>query len=312
MPSIRFSSPTDPIHVPVLTRLKAMVQIAAERALPPRWLFALSAQVARVMLALNPKRRRRLEQLLGPLAPAGTPLPELRRQAALSRAVRQHGVRSFAPVLQRSREWLLRVFRPEGLEHLDAVKRSGRGAILLTAHIGHVAWEAPVLSGLGYPVKFGQRRVIAPKVYLLLRRAGLLGDVLPFPPAGQEGLQLKRLLDLARRGTWLQYVGDAVDPEDGLRGVFLGQRVQYARTPWVLSRLSGAPIIPTLIVVDAECRFRLSIGEPVYVGAAGKALDAAFQSYLDFLAARAASAPWNIHMYHWEILLGHTPGAAEP
>ncbi|HUT34326.1 MAG TPA: hypothetical protein VNE39_12645 [Planctomycetota bacterium] len=312
MPSTPFTPPTGPTRLPLWTRLKARVQIAVERALPPRWLFALSAQAARAALALNPKRRRRLERLLGHLTPAGTPLRELRRQAALSRAVRQHGVRSFAPVARRSREWLLRVLRPEGLEHLDAVKRSGSGAILVHAHIGHLAWEAPVLCGLGYPVKFVQRRATAPTLYLLLRREGLLGEVLPYPSAGEEGLHLKRLLDLLRRGTWLQHVGDAPDPETGLLGMFFGHPIRCARAPWVLSRLSGAPVIPTLILTDAECRFRLIIGEPAHVGGAGKALEAAFQSYLDFLARHLARAPWNIRMSHWETLLLQTPGAAAP
>ena len=43
MPTYPFRRPMAPLHVPLWARLKAWVQIAAERALPPRWLFAFSA-----------------------------------------------------------------------------------------------------------------------------------------------------------------------------------------------------------------------------------------------------------------------------
>ncbi|MBM4042150.1 MAG: hypothetical protein FJ290_26945, partial [Planctomycetes bacterium] len=302
MPSIPFMSPTAPIRLSLWTRLKSWVQISSERALPPRWLFALSAWLARAELVLSPGRRRRLERVLAPLLPAGTPLRALRRQCGLQRAVRQHGVRSFAPVAGRSREWLLRELRPEGLEHLEAVKRSGGGAILLQTHVGHVAWEGPVLRGLGYPVRFVQRQVIAPKVYVLLRRAGLLPEVLPYPSAGEEGLHLKRLLDLLRGGAWLQHVGDAPDPKTGLTGVFLGHRIRYARAPWALARLSGAQVMPTLLLTEADCRFRLIVGAPDRVGGAGRTPEAALQGYLDFVQHHLARAPWNLHAAHWEML----------
>ncbi len=297
-----FRSPTAPLRVPLWTRLKAEAQIAIERALPPGLLLRISARALRAKLALSPKLRRRLKDMLCSLAPPGAaPSPrELRRQMALCRAVRLHCARSFAIVARRPSEWLMRELHPEGLEHLEAVKRSGSGAILLHSHAGNTAWEAPVLRALGYPLKSVQSTIVVPAVYLLLRRLGLLGEALPYPSPGEEGLHLKWLLDLLRRGTWLQHIGDTPDPETGVPGVFFGHQVRYTRAPWVLGRLSGAPIIPTLILTDAQCRFHLTIGQPLRVGAKDKGFEAPFQSYLDFLAHHLATAPWNLRRKQWE------------
>lgn len=59
---------------------------------------------------------------------------------------------------------LRQIIECEGLEHLDAARKSGRGVILFTGHLG--AWELSsfALSAFGYPLSFLVRRIDNPRV----------------------------------------------------------------------------------------------------------------------------------------------------
>ena len=59
----------------------------------------------------------------------------------------------------------------DGLEHLEAAQKSGRGAILFTGHIG--AWELTSfgLALSGFPLSFLVRRIDNPKIEALIDRA---------------------------------------------------------------------------------------------------------------------------------------------
>ena len=92
----------------------------------------------------------------------------------------------------------------EGLEHLDAAQRNGRGVILFTGHVG--AWELTsfALSLFDHPLSFLVRRIDNPKIEALVDRARTrLGNrTIDKRSAAREMLQI-----LQNRGT----VGILVD-----------------------------------------------------------------------------------------------------
>lgn len=63
---------------------------------------------------------------------------------------------------------LRQIIECEGLEHLEAARKSGRGLILFTGHLG--AWELSsfALSAFGYPMSFLVRRIDNPRVEELI------------------------------------------------------------------------------------------------------------------------------------------------
>ena len=72
---------------------------------------------------------------------------------------------------------LKRVVDCEGLEHLDAAQRGGRGVILFTGHVG--AWELTsfALSLFDHPLSFLVRRIDNPKIEkLIAERRERLGN----------------------------------------------------------------------------------------------------------------------------------------
>ena len=70
----------------------------------------------------------------------------------------------FSQLSIKSPEMLRHLFELHGLEHLEAAKSRGNGAILFTAHLG--AWELTSfsLSMIGQPLSFLVRRIDNPKV----------------------------------------------------------------------------------------------------------------------------------------------------
>jgi len=303
------ADPFQSVKVGPWTYLRLLARLLYYQSLPLRWSLALAAFVSGVKLRIRPRRRERLEQLLKPLLPAGISHRYLARQIAIARSIRRVGAYTYAPVFRRSGEWLLRTFRPEGLEYMKEVMASGRGAVIIGTHAGLNAWAAPILRRLGYPVRLMQRATAAKETLLLMRWDRVVSDVLPYPRVGEEGIHLKRLHDLIKAGVWIQHVGDYPDSERGLRGKYLGCDVCCRQAPWALAQLSGVPLLPVLVLVDHEFRVKLVVGPPIHVdrtSSARQSREAAFQSYLDFVNRRLSGMPWNLGLKNWEKLTSTT------
>lgn len=74
----------------------------------------------------------------------------------------------------------------------------------------------------------------------------------------------------------------------------------------ISARNIGAAIVPSLVLVERDLTCRLVIGEPICVPTEGprqEGLDAAFQTYGDFLSRHLGPRPWNVHLKNWQKLL---------
>ncbi len=225
---------------PLLASAWHVPRLMLYRLLGIRGSLAVSGLLSRIELAAHPDRRRQIETALESLLEGGRGRRDFHRLVRLSRTIRRLGTHTHAPVFRRSRDWLLRSLRPEGLEHLESVKQSGRGAIILGTHAGLNGWVAPILGQLGYPVRLMQRRDITLSKFLLLHWDGLDSQILLYPAPGEEGLYLKHLHDLLQQGQWMQHGGDNVDPGAGVSGRYLGHPVRFVR--WNSRRPPRPPV----------------------------------------------------------------------
>ena len=149
----------------------------------------------------------------------------------------------------------------EGLEHLDAAIKSGRGVILFTGHVG--AWELSSfgLSLLGYPLSFLVRRIDNPKIEALVDRARTRrgNRTIDKRSAAREMLQL-----LQTGGT----LGILVDLNTLDReGIFVDFFGRPASTTFILAKLAlrtGALVLPVFAPWDKRRRrFLLKIEKPL-------------------------------------------------
>lgn len=305
MDGIPFTDPSRPVKVPLPAAALALSRSLLYRCVPLKWSLTFAMATCRLDLAGRPARRRLLQRILQSVAPGAAGESDLNRQLVLARALRKIGAYTYAPVYRRSRQWLMDNFRPEGLEHLEAVKAAGAGAIVLGTHAGQGSWIGPILRQLGYPMRRTQRQRISVDTYLLMKRDGTLPDVLPYPAPGESGPHLKRLYDMLRQGVWMQHVGDFPDQENGISGTYMERRVRCVAGPWVLARIVRVPVVPVLLLTDQNLDSRLLICPPIRVEPAAsirEGLEQPLQTYLDFASRHLSAAPWNMGLKHWQKL----------
>ncbi len=309
MSAIDLTHPLRPVRIPLPLKATAAWRNFVRRTLPMRWTIWTASQSARLDMILRPGRRRQLLNVLRSVGPEPADDRTLNRCLRLARAVRRLGGHSYAPVSGRSREWLLTHLRPQGLEHLDAVRAAGSGAVIVGAHAGLNGWVGPVLRQLGYPLCLTQRRHTTVDIYLLLKRDGMLPHVLAFPEPGEGGPHLKRYHDMLRQGAWLQHVGDFPAEEGGVRGTYMGRPVLCVSAPWRLARLARVPVVPVLLLVDQHGGSRMAVCPPIYLEPATsppEGLEGPFQAYLDFVSGHLRRQPWNVGLKHWQKLFGRS------
>jgi KDO2-lipid IV(A) lauroyltransferase len=157
----------------------------------------------------------------------------------------------------------------EGIEHLAAAERLGRGLVVVTAHLGNWELGGRLLAGT---VTRPTHVVVAPEqdpaVERFLRHHGgpvrfisctSPMDVLPLVAAlrRNEGVALQGDRALGSRG-------DRLLP-------FFGAPAPFPLGPFVLARAAGAPVLPAFCLLRRDRRYTIVIGEPWTVPAGGEA-----------------------------------------
>lgn len=222
------------------------------RGLSPALTDRIGAWTARLVFALRVPARAHLERNLARLLGPG-------HEAEIvptARAAFENFALSLADFLRLGRRGprgLEAVIEVQGAEHLDAARRSGRGVILLSAHLG--SWElgAAWLAGTGAPVHLVARPHPSRWVErFYARRRGACG----------VGLLTGRPLWLAaagvlRRGEWIAIMvdrraSDRAEPAHAAVGAWAAS----------LARRTGALVLPGVIVRLPGRRFAACFDRP--------------------------------------------------
>ncbi|GAB4299950.1 MAG: lysophospholipid acyltransferase family protein [Desulfuromonadia bacterium] len=129
-----------------------------------------------------------------------------------------------------------------GVEAYQSAREKGRGVILLTAHCGN--WE---LVALGFsrlmktPMAVVARKQNNPHLNRLVERVRLQYDNRIIY---KEGALREILKTIARNGVVGMLVDQAVIPEEGVKIDFLGRPAWCAKSPVLIARKSGVPVVP--------------------------------------------------------------------
>lgn len=190
-------------------------------------------------------------------------------------------------------------FSRNGNEHLEALAREKRGAILLGAHLG--SFEAMRAAGRGerFPITIVGHFENAEAITSLLRDLDpdFDGTVLH---AGQDavGLALK-LKESIARGDFVALLGDRIGlNEKTIRVPFFDEEVELAAGPFLLASILKAPIYLVFGLYEEPNRYSLYC-EPFVEeallprGSREEALTALGSRYAQRLEAYARQAPMN-------------------
>ena len=200
------------------------------------------------------------------LGPASTPGERER----LARAVASHFLDAVVEMgANRARapsDLLARLGRVDGEEAYRALRARRRGAILVTAHLGHFETAIAMLARVEPRIHVVFSRDESMLFERLRARQHARLGVLDAPV--NDGLEMwVRLRDALDADEVVLMQGDRVMPgQPGARVPFLGGHLRLPLGPVKLARLTGAPLIPVFAVADDDGRIRIAIEPPIDLG----------------------------------------------
>jgi len=200
-----------------------------------------------------------------------------------------------------------------GAEHLDASLARGKGAILLTCHLG--LWElgAIGLRRLGYDVNVvGFIDAAHPGVTefrdWMRTRHGI--GVINRDGVALAALAIRRLLEENRV---VALLGDRLIGEKGVEVEFMGKRARFPVGPLRLARATGAAVHPSFVVREGR-RYLATIEPPIDLEAHGQT-EAGYQACAQAVARRfehhirAHMDQWYVFLPFWEPVI--PPGSEQ-
>ena len=178
-----------------------------------------------------------------------------------------------------------RIARIEGAEQYRRMRESGRGAVLVTAHMG------------SFEVGLAALRQVEPGVHVVFKRDAFGGfEALRSNLRARLGVQeaaiddgwgtLTRLRDALAADEVVVVQGDRAFPGQRTAIVpFVGGHLAIPAGPATLARLHDSPIVPTFVVREPDGRFVVHLLEPIFVGDRADSPDDGVDSAIHAIAA---------------------------
>lgn len=142
----------------------------------------------------------------------------------------------------------------QGLEHLEAARREGRGLILLSGHFGNFElWAAHL--GRFYPMDFVVRELRNPGVEALIdreRAATGVGRI-------HTDMGMRRVYESLRANRCVPMLGDQDARRHGVFVDFLGRKASTTLGPARIALATGAPLMMVFIVRRPDGRHVITI-----------------------------------------------------
>jgi lauroyl/myristoyl acyltransferase len=156
----------------------------------------------------------------------------------------------------------------QGQEHIEEAMKQGKGAILLTAHIGNWELGGLLASGLGYPLNMVYYPDNSEKLdrSRTFRRLAKGVKEIRLDPGKLSPLDMMRALG---RNELVAMKGDRLFRDSGVKVPFFGAPARFPKGPVLLAMMTGAPIIPSFILLDKRSKYRVIAEAPIYAKRTG-------------------------------------------
>jgi lauroyl/myristoyl acyltransferase len=146
---------------------------------------------------------------------------------------------------------------------LAGVRGAGRGFLIVSAHVGN--WEMGAISLLRHriPAAFVGQPELDPEVHAVrLRIRARLG--VESITIGDTMTTALRVREAVERGLAVALVADRAYADDSIDVPFFGRPTPFLRSPALLARFCGCPILPGFFLRNAEGTYRSLFGEPIH------------------------------------------------
>lgn len=250
------------LNRPSAYRLTAAIGAGLPRALRLR----LAAAIAPRLRALFAAEWQVVLGNVGRIMPTAS----VDARQALAVEVFRHFAMCFSDLVVTNRRRQVRglLGRLDGELHFATAARTGRGLIVLTAHLGN--WELGgrlVAESSARPTHVVVQAEPNPRLESFLRGG-------PAPVrfvARRHPTDVLGLMTALRRGEVVAMQGDrAIGTRGDVPVPFFGAPARFPLGPFVLARAAGAPVLPAFCVLDPDRRYSVHVREPIMVGAEGE------------------------------------------
>jgi KDO2-lipid IV(A) lauroyltransferase len=181
----------------------------------------------------------------------------------------------------------------DGERHFGAARASGRGTLLLTAHMGN-----PEVGAIGLGTHFEPVHVLywrdrfatAEEFRTRMRLRGNVHGI----PVDASPFSVVPALRILEGGGIVAAHGDRDFNNQGWTVRFFGEPASFPPGPFMLAARSGALVLPTFFLLTRERRFRVIYEEPMAVDGEGgleARARAAMQRWAEILERRVREAP---------------------
>ncbi len=151
-------------------------------------------------------------------------------------------------------------FEANGFDHIRSAAANGRGAILLTAHLGNWEVAAALLGEAAQNLAIVAYRGDHEKITRYMDRAQ--GPRPRIIEVGSDSLSSLEMLQSLRAGTVLAVQGDRPMDRHVVLVPFLGYEAPFPVGPFLLAAVSGAPLIATFSLQVAPASYRFFADPP--------------------------------------------------
>lgn len=240
-----------------LVRLVSFLLWAAPR-LPEALLFRLAEGLGRIGYLLARDSRAVAARTLAAVDPS-LPPSEVRR---LTAAHFTHQFKNLAELFRYSLLSRKRVIGPkvriEGLIHVERALREGRGVMLVLPHYGNWELQGAVWALLGYDLHIFYLDMRMRKLSDLLNRQRLRSGVHLIARS-----ELKKSVRVLRENRILAVIADQDGGEAGIALPFFGRKVSFPPGAARLQRMTGATVLPNVLVREADDTYTFRLEPPV-------------------------------------------------
>ena len=153
------------------------------------------------------------------------------------------------------------IIDPNNVDIFTSLLNEGKGVIVYTAHFGNWELAGIALSHYGYPFTTVALPQKDPRLDKLFDQMRLKFGIQQIPWGLSSG---KQCLKALRQNKILVLLADEDYSGNGVEIDFLGKPHCFPSGPALLSRASGAPLVPGILIRLPDNRFRIQVMNPVY------------------------------------------------
>ena len=198
-------------------------------------------------------------------------------------------------------EYIKKFVKFDGLSNIEEARKYGKGVILLSAHLGNWELGGYALGKIGYSmnaVVLTHKNEKVNEFFISQRGMGNFKSI-------EIGASLRACYKALKNNELLALLADRNFSGTGLMTEFFGLRALMPKGPAVFSVRTGAVIVPTYIIRQADDTFKMTFEKPIYPQTGPDedlVVENLIKQYLPSVenAIRRSPSQWYVFKYFWE------------